>query len=400
MRPLASGLFPAAEVTTSTASSGYGNVWVRDDVFVAYAHHFRGASEVAARTVQAIFDYFWRHRDRFEAIIGGAADPDDVMRRPHVRFDGETLEEITSEKWPHAQNDALGYALWLFSKLVGEGVLELDPHSADMVRLFVRYFAAIRYWEDDDSGHWEERRKRSASSIGTVVAGLEALLSFERTERNGRGSGLELEILHAARDLATKGRRALENILPSECVDLAPERNRRYDAALLFLVHPLRVVDGPLATLVLSDIERFLTGAHGVRRYLGDSYWAPDYDERMSQDAQTIDYSEKPEARDALLDAIGHEAQWCLFDPMISAHYGARYLETGARLDFERQAHHFERSLAQITDDWKCPELYFLRRGVYTPNPHTPLLWTQANLSVALTAMQASLQARVVGLYV
>jgi phosphorylase kinase alpha/beta subunit len=34
-----------------------------------------------------------------------------------------------------------------------------------------------------------------------------------------------------------------------------------------------------------------------------------------------------------------------------------------------------------------------LERGIYVPNEQTPLLWTQANLLVALTLMEESLSA-------
>jgi hypothetical protein len=56
-------------------------------------------------------------------------------------------------------------------------------------------------------------------------------------------------------------------------------------------------------------------------------------------------------------------------------------LEVG---EAEKQVEHFNRSLSQVTADWRCPELYYLRRGEYVPNPHVPLQWTQANLLVAL----------------
>ena len=37
-----------------------------------------------------------------------------------------------------------------------------------------------------DRGHWEEQRKVSASSIGTVVAGLEAFADLLRLRRSTR----------------------------------------------------------------------------------------------------------------------------------------------------------------------------------------------------------------------
>jgi hypothetical protein len=36
-------------------------------------------------------------------------------------------------------------------------------------------FQVIRYWRDEDSGHWEECRKIEPSSIGAVIDGLREL---------------------------------------------------------------------------------------------------------------------------------------------------------------------------------------------------------------------------------
>jgi phosphorylase kinase alpha/beta subunit len=181
-----------------------------------------------------------------------------------VRFDGSSLSEITVERWAHAQNDALGYFLWLSSTLAASGAIGPEPDTVSVLGLLVRYFGAIRFWNDEDSGHWEERRKLSASSVGTVVAGLEAFLALVR---GGAAEDWRKQLGHleqSAADLARRGRSALAAILPHECADLAPARNRRYDAALLFLLFPLGVIrDDAMTDLVLHDVNRFLAGEHG-----------------------------------------------------------------------------------------------------------------------------------------
>jgi hypothetical protein len=231
----------------------------------------------------------------------------------------------------------------------------------------------------------------SASSIGTVVAGLRAWRALLQT---GRVAGLSTvaarELEMAATALIDEGGRALLAILPAECVQLSPRQHRRYDAALLFLVHPLGVVENALADLIVDDVRRYLQGAVGIRRYLRDSYWAPDYERRVAAKDRTRDYSEDIEVRDDLLEDIGHEAQWCVFDPIVSALHGARAMRSGAAIDRARQVAYFNRALAQVTDDWACPELYSRRDGAIAPNPHTPLLWTQANLRLALAALRAT----------
>jgi phosphorylase kinase alpha/beta subunit len=389
---LASGLYSASSAGDSIASSGYANVWVRDNVYVALAHQVSGETRVAVDVVRALVAFFNRYRHRFDGIISGEVDAQDVGRRPHIRFEGETLREITSERWAHAQNDALGYFLWLSCRLAASGSLEPDAETVAVLSRLVRYFEAIRFWQDEDSGHWEEVRKLSASSVGAVVGGLQAFLALTGEDAQARWRRqLGPDLQAVARELLGRGRTVLEGILPAECV--FPTRNRRYDAALLFLVFPLDViVNQAMADLILHDIDRFLAGDHGIRRYLGDSYWAPNYELHLAAQDQTRDFSDDIEARDRLLERIGDEAQWCLFDPILSAYYGRRFLRTGAPSDREKQFFHFNRSLAQITNDWRCAELYYLRNRKYTPNPHVPLQWTQANLVLALQGMRAAIR--------
>ena len=40
---------------------------------------------------------------------------------------------------------------------------------------------------------------------------------------------------------------------------------------------------------------------------------------------------------------------------------------------------------------FKCPELYYPPKDSYIPNVSAPLLWTQANLTIALKMMEQSL---------
>jgi phosphorylase kinase alpha/beta subunit len=312
------------------------------------------------------------------------------MRRPHVRFDGARLREAAGERWSHAQNDALGYFLWLCARLARSRVITLDENAVNTLFLLTRFFKVVAYWKDEDSGHWEETRKVSASSIGVVVAGLREWLGLLADHRTARGSAaLRHRAINLATALLERGHRALSAILPNECMQPSPTRNRRYDAALLFLVYPLEVVQGDLADLLVSDVQRYLQGAIGVRRYLRDSYWAPDYD-RLDAADRTRDYSNDIAVRDVLIESVGDEAQWCVFDPILSAHYGHRFLVSGAASDREAQAHYFNRALAHINREWKCPELYYRRGGQWVQNPHTPLLWTQANLLLALRALQTT----------
>ena len=400
---LSNGLFPAVVSGLPVDASGYQYVWVRDNIHIAHAHLVCGDARTAARAAAALLAFFRKYAHRFEDIIGRRTDPSMVMNRPHIRFDGESLTEL-DQRWPHAQNDALGYFLWFYSKLAREGHVPCGPEELDVLALFPRYFQAIEYWRDADSGHWEEVRKVSASSIGAVVAGLrefEGLLDATglRQDLNKRHPGLSPERISA---LQREGCKALEEILPCESVQPA-SHYRRYDSALLFLIYPLAVLEWERwGDQILDDVATHLQGEHGVRRYLGDSYWCADYADKLTPEIRTADFSESLQTRDALLRA-GEEAQWCLFDPVISVIYGQRFLALTERNDHEHadralslQTHYFNRALSHLTakggalPEFAVPEAYYLRKGRYVPNDNTPLQWAQANLWLAVRQMQHS----------
>jgi len=389
---LPNGLFPAAVVGQDKTYTGYSYIWVRDNIHIAHAHYAIGKISVAAKTLATLMHYFSKHQKRFVDVISGRADPANPMNRPHIRFKGNTLEEI-DEKWAHAQNDALGYFLWLFCKLVNEGRLSPSKDDLGTLALFPLYFQAIRYWQDEDSGHWEEIRKISASSIGVVIAGLQ---EFSKLIGVGR-VGAPIGEVQSVESLITKGRTSLLSILPSECVQPDPARQRPYDGALLFLVYPLEVVENQMADRILENTRAHLQGEYGIRRYLNDSYWAPDYKKKLAPSLRTMDFSDDLTSRDKLLIATGQEAQWSIFDPIISCIYGSRFKQTSNEAFLARQTDYLNRSLGQITSEefqdvppFRCPELYYLENDHYVPNDHVPLLWTQANLMLSLWAMKAS----------
>ncbi len=402
-RSLSNGLFPAAGSASPGNASGYQYVWVRDNVHIAHAHHACGDAGTAARTAAALLAFFRKYAHRFEGIISGRTDPSAAMNRPHIRFDGETLTEL-NERWPHAQNDALGYFLWFYSKLAREGRVPCGPAELDVLALFPRYFQAVEYWRDADSGHWEESRKVSASSIGTVVAGLRELAGLLdaagiRQDLRKRHPGLSPERLAT---LQREGRRALEAILPCETIQPA-SHYRRYDSALLFLIYPLAVLEWERwGERILEDVRTHLQGEHGIRRYLGDSYWCADYKDKLTPEMRAADFSDGLRQRDALLRA-GEEAQWCLFDPVISVIYGRRFLALTEREEHEHaegalrlQTHYFNRALSHLTakedalPEFAVPEAYYLKKGRYVPNDNTPLQWAQAYLWHASRQMQIS----------
>lgn len=387
------GIFPAASLHASQSSSGYQNAWVRDNIYVALAHEVAGIVDVAHHTISTLATFFQSQQWRMDAIVSGQLDQKDVRNRPHVRFNAQSLEEIPGH-WAHAQNDALGYFLWYYSHLANKQQLTPD---IELLRSFTLYLNAINYWSDEDSGHWEEQRKVEASSIGAVLAGFRELREFLNSNsvfaKQFYQHGCTKDLVEL---LIERGEVALTSILPWESIAQGTSQPRRYDAALLFLAYPLNVLDDHVAQQIVSDVEQNLEGDYGIRRYLGDSYWTSDYTEKVPTELLTADVSEQQATRDALATP-GEEAQWCIFDPIVSIIAGQRYMRGGDRSDLERQTQHLKRALGQLTGqhcmqgELMCAEAYYLRRGRYIPNDHVPLLWTQANLWMALLAMEESL---------
>lgn len=383
---LSSGLYSAALVhSVDEDPSGYRSAWVRDNVHIAYALYRMGKTQAAVDCARGLIRFFETQISRFEAAVLRGGAPADPMQRPHIRFDGERLAE-RPEWWAHAQNDAIGYFLWLVAHLVDARWLTAEQATVTVVSRTVRYLAAIRYWSDPDSGHWEEAPKVCASSVGTVLAGVRALRGMKDPAfaHAMLEQGVAPTLLE---ELVAAGERTLAKILPDESID--PEHPRSEDAALLFLFEPLGVLqaDDPVGQVVLQRIESRLVGPFGVRRYVGDSYWSPNF--RSWINGETPGTAEDHLTERDRRAVVGQEAQWALFDPTLCAIY-ARSSAPSAQ---QRRDWHFRRSLAQLTgpDDRpaprRCVEAYFLEDEQWVPNDHVPLLWTQANLLLALQAM-------------
>jgi phosphorylase kinase alpha/beta subunit len=79
-----------------------------------------------------------------------------------------------------------------------------------------------------------------------------------------------------------------------------------------------------------------------------------------------------------------------LFDPLLSVIYGEEYQQTADAAALARQLEHLNRAIGQLDEKARCPEMYFLKRGEWTANEHTPLAWTQANLAVAMACLGRS----------
>jgi len=380
-----------------TGSSMFGS-WLRDNCLIAYGLYSTdpdgpGADDAVA-CIGCIANFLLTYEThRMELVIGGLKDvkggPETWMDRPHIRFIGETGKEDT--KWyNHKQNDALGYFLWCRCKLALGGKMPLTGDHLKLIGQLFDYLRTIECWDDLDAGHWEEHSAQHASSIGPVLAAVRAfkeLVDLEGFLAPCKPDTLDL--------LETKLAEALAEILPGEVI--RPEENAKdADSATVFLCYPLGVVEDDMGLQICERLEKCI-GHIGVCRYRKDSYWCKDYKDRVGDDPTKHFTDEELKERDAMLRP-GEEAQWCLFDPMLSAYYGKLYQRTGDAAHLEKQQLFLARALAAITGDecefgpWMCCEAYYLAKDTWQPNDNTPLVWTQANLKMALHEMEVSLK--------
>eukprot|EP00971_Amphidinium_carterae_P291138 5780959-Amphidinium_carterae.1 len=147
-----SGLFSAAVVRANVAeanTAGYTSAWTRDNALVAHSLLMCGHTEAAARTARALASFYLRYEHRLDACIAGRANVDDENQRPHIRFNG-TLVQENETGWPHKQNDACGYFMWVFAKLARARHLTPTDDELRVLGKFVRFLHKIQYWEDED----------------------------------------------------------------------------------------------------------------------------------------------------------------------------------------------------------------------------------------------------------
>lgn len=384
-----SGLFPATHSTDDI--NNYKSVWLRDTVHIANALLDSGMIEAAQTAVLSLVSFHAKSIDRWRAVIKNPALASEAMNRPHVRFDGVTLSEI-DQKWSHAQNDAIGYFLWILVKVLRKGSVFIDADIEVLLEVIPRYLNAIKFWQDADSGHWEEEQKIEASSIGCCIAGLEALVEF-CSESDATKQIVGDEVIELCGSMITTSRNVFDKMLPNESVATDDNKGRDVDAALLFLCFPLNVVTSDRRDQIRENIGQKLQGDYGIRRYLGDSFWTKNYPDLMAETDLTRDFSDDIDARNKLAQ-VGEEAQWCIFDSILSASYGIDFLNTKDKAAKELQVFYFNRAIGQITGpdcalgEFLMPEAYYLQGDQYIANDATPLQWAKANLIQAFRLMK------------
>eukprot|EP00440_Ansanella_granifera_P020458 gb/GFBE01022218.1/.p1 GENE.gb/GFBE01022218.1/~~gb/GFBE01022218.1/.p1 ORF type:complete len:476 (+),score=134.81 gb/GFBE01022218.1/:1-1428(+) len=393
------GVFSASAANAKgdhTGSSMFG-AWFRDNCIIAYGLYLTdpdgpGADDAVA-CISAIAKFLLTTQaHKMEMVINGMKDVKGAeptwMDRPHIRFIGET--GLEDPKWyNHKQNDALGYFLWCRCQLAWGNKLPFDGEHLKLMGQLFDYLRAIESWQDLDGGHWEEHSAVHSSSIGPPLA---AVRLFKKViERDGLLAPCKSDTLDL---LDTKLTEALKANVPNE-ITVPAELHRDADSACIFLCYPLEVVDDEVGVQIVDRLKKVM-GHIGMCRYRKDSYWCRDYKDRVGDDPTKHFTDEELKARDAMLKD-GEEAQWCLFDPMVSCYHGKLYQKTRDPEHLKMQMLFLSRALAAITGDdcpyggWHCAEAYYLEKDKWVPNDDTPLVWTQIDLKMALYEMEKSL---------
>jgi GH15 family glucan-1,4-alpha-glucosidase len=400
-----SGLLPASDLSPEQRkATGMGMAWFRDNALVAYALYRDGRVEEATRVGVAFLNVLHNNQ---HILSGEGTD------RLPVRVEGDTL---ANDLEPRRQNDSVGYALWLTSRLINDGAYPPTPVDLERIAQTARYLERVEYWNDPDEGHWEEDRRVHGSSIGVDVAALhEAEQMLERF-------GYQHDIDFAG--LIVRGSESLYHMLedgvtdrshpdPTEESDQAypdfihpsPEveqffehfslHRREHDAALLFLVEPLGILHGELAERIVAGIEDELVREHGTARYAGDTYWEPRFPDIMTVEERTTQAEGRTEQRNLTAAGVAYtetEAQWTMFDPILSAYWGKRYAESEDRAHREKQLLYLDRSLGHLKPQADgrlvMPEAHYYHyvdgQNSWIANDHSPLLWAHANLLTAV----------------
>jgi GH15 family glucan-1,4-alpha-glucosidase len=316
----------------ASTSNDYAYTWLRDTFYevLPYLNKLDGKYE---KTYHAILDILRKYEWKLD--IHTKQKPHYMYEYIHPRYTKDTLEEVPQE-WGNCQHDATGAILFGIGAGIkaGRNILR-DEKDKQIVQKLVNYLYCCNYWMDTDNGMWEEWRELHSSSIGAVLAGLQAVR----------------DIVFVPRELITRGYHTLGNMFAMESAD------RPVDLAQLSLIYPYKVYIGVDAEQVIKNVESKLLRNRGVIRYEGDSYYS------------TIEGRHHP-----LQHYYGTEAEWTFGLPWLAL----CHMELG---NIDKAKEYIRRTEEVMLEDGSLPELYFANSEKY--NGNTPLGWSNAMFILA-----------------
>ena len=163
-----SGLFAASKKGIGT---GYDKAWLRDNFYECLAFEVVGDMDTVKKTYRAILDIFKKHEFKIDHAI--SAKPEHTHQYIHPRYNPETFDEYW-EEWGNKQNDSIGCVLFKIGELEKKqkGIIVESDDDRRVFQKLVWYLSTLQYWNDPDSGMWEENQELHASSVGACLAGL------------------------------------------------------------------------------------------------------------------------------------------------------------------------------------------------------------------------------------
>ena len=169
-----------------------------------------GDYETVQKTYRAILDIFKKHEYKIDYAI--SKKPEYTHQYIHPRYNPQTFDEYW-EEWGNKQNDSIGCVLFEIGELEKKqkGLIVQSDDDRRVLQKLVWYLSTLEYWQDPDSGMWEENEEVHASSVGACLAGLISIQGVEGVE--------------VPPELLENGQNMLDAILPRESkgkfVDLA-----------------------------------------------------------------------------------------------------------------------------------------------------------------------------------
>lgn len=313
------GLFAASKPDTAT---GYHFIWIRDNVYATLGLEAAEQYNEIRKTLNALLDILLKIEYKIDWAI--RERPKHHYQYIHPRYNPDTLDEIHGN-WGNKQNDAIGALLFRVGDLEEKGInIIRNENDLRILQKLVQYIQSIEYWQDKDSGMWEENEELHASSIGACVAGLKKIR----------------KTVDVPEELIQKGENALNAILPNE------SESKKTDMALLSLIYPYNVVTEEQAERILRNVEVKLARGKGLIRYIGDKY-----------------------------HYRNGEAMWTKGFPWLAIIY--KQLNRP-----DKYAFYMRKTLEVLNEKGELPELYYADGKAY--NENCPLAWSQALFLVGL----------------
>jgi hypothetical protein len=426
--------------------TNYDAIWVRDSAWVFWNFYETGKTEQAKKLVLALWDYYATAAQlkRLENVIKNPALVKNKMEIPHIRFNGAspTLDDVYEngkpQMWNHLQLDAHGLFVMSVLASIKSGLIEQKDFTESRVKalaLLPEFFSAVRYWNLEDAGAWEEVDRRNSSSIAIVSRSMLQFSDLQKSHKSmfalvqKQASNSEKSFSGLLKDLSQKGlatvREQIQYGGESPVYDIykSPNFFRRSDAALFNLIvpEPLPGLSEHELRTVMLQLEA-LKRPFGILRYQNDSYqsgnfWiqVPGAEKKEGTVGTADDTSSENDFKIRLAALIPQtEAQWFFDTYLAMARLELYHLavkrndKIQAKQDLISAQLYVKRALGQITGtmdqrtllaadglpvkNFLTPEsintLVIEGKNLYLPSPIVPLNWAKASLDMVLYRLE------------